>query len=610
MPRVALLLTLFMLLLHSCARAPRTPDPDAPRPPTSNILRADYAGSAACVKCHGAIADRFARAPMRNMTRVAHGATIHAPFDGTIFHFKDDTATLLSRGDERFVAIASAQFGSKTYRVTRVIGGHHREDFAGVEVIAAEANAKGVGDGRDELILPVSYVIETKTLRYKGYSVMLKERPGLKAGGVWNQTCIFCHNTVPYFTTILGAFAPAEAPHYQGEIVDDLLPPSRRWSFSIEDDGALRGALKDEIVAIVGKKGLSGVDDDARALADRAVRVVKQDFDASHLIEVGIGCESCHGGSREHVESPRAVHPSLSPRAPFLSVKTKDASASSPERARAQTINRTCARCHQVLFSGYGYTWEGGTRDGALPGGSNINSGEARDFLMGGCASAMSCVDCHDPHAPDGRARMNALEGAEGDAVCQRCHQKFSGESAIAAHTHHRPNGEGARCVGCHLAKKNMSLDLGATRYHRIGAPNDPRRVERDRPLECALCHADKTVRSLVDTMESWWTRRFDRASLLALYGDLDANAMRATLEKGKPHEQAIAMFVLGRARDKNAVPLVARQVVHPIPILRYYAENALSEIFGEPCDVDLHRENGAIVKDLRAWLAARGASD
>ena len=29
---------------------------------------------------------------------------------------------------------------------------------------------------------------------------------------------------------------------------------------------------------------------------------------------------------------------------------------------RAEWINRTCARCHQVLFSRYPFTWEGGER--------------------------------------------------------------------------------------------------------------------------------------------------------------------------------------------------------------------------------------------------------
>ena len=57
--------------------------------------------------------------------------------------------------------------------------------------------------------------------------MLVGERPGLRAGGVWNQTCVFCHNTVPYFDDIWGALASARArPAYQGEVVDRLLPPN------------------------------------------------------------------------------------------------------------------------------------------------------------------------------------------------------------------------------------------------------------------------------------------------------------------------------------------------------------------------------------------------
>src|SRR5262249_31953685 len=103
-----------------------------------------------------------------------------------------------------------------------------------------------------------------------------------------------------------------------------------------------------------------------------------------------IGCESCHGGSAEHVRDFQ-VHPSFEPKSAFVRVHAPH------EPTRAEWINRVCARCHQVLFSRYPYSWEGGKRHGGpVPGGASINSGEARDFLLGGCAGAMACTTCHD----------------------------------------------------------------------------------------------------------------------------------------------------------------------------------------------------------------------
>ena len=99
----------------------------------------------------------------------------------------------------RFVQIRSRRFGDHLYRVTRVIGGRTREDFAGVEVTGTQPDARIIGDAHDEVILPASYFFETASFRLKGYSVMVRERPGLKAGAVWNQSCVLCHNTAPTF---------------------------------------------------------------------------------------------------------------------------------------------------------------------------------------------------------------------------------------------------------------------------------------------------------------------------------------------------------------------------------------------------------------------------
>jgi predicted CXXCH cytochrome family protein len=512
---------------------------------------------------------------MHRMTRVGVPDGSDAPFDGVEFRFKDDRAVMETHGKgdeaERYLRIESSRFGNHLFRITRVIGGHHREDFAGVEV-AAPSGAP-VGDSANERILPVSFMLDTRTWRYKGYSVMSPERPGLRAGGVWNRTCIFCHNTVPYLSALLGELAGPGTLPYQGEVVDRLLPPERRWSFLVTDEKGLASAVASEL-----KRLGSGGDATLRHLVD----ATRSRFSAQHLVEVGIGCESCHGGSRAHVDNFNLT-PTFEVKSPF--VRQVAPTGLSPRELRAQRINRTCARCHQVLFSRYPFTWEGGLR-ARDPGGSNINSGEARDLLLGGCANAMTCVDCHDPHAPDNRAHMDALEGAAGNRVCIRCHTKYDKIIALEAHTHHKADGPGGVCMNCHMPRKNMSLDTRLTRYHRIGSPTDRARVESDRPLECALCHTDETVGSLVDRMEQWWHKRYDRRNLVSLYGSLEARPLVVALTRGRAHEQATALGVFrerataNRARD--LAPLVADQLTHPYPIVRYYAVRALEALIGD----------------------------
>src|SRR5262249_3786075 len=105
-----------------------------------------------------------------------------------------------------------------------------------------------------------------------------------------------------------------------------------------------------------------------------------------------------------------------------------------------------------------------------------------------------------------------------------------------------------------------------------------------------ALCHPQRTVAELVGTMERWWGRRYDRAALRELYGDLDANVLAATLARGKAHEQAAAVAGLGGAAATELLPAVARQLGNPFPLVRYYARKAVEQLRGAPCDLDVER--------------------
>jgi predicted CXXCH cytochrome family protein len=317
-------------------------------------------------------------------------------------------------------------------------------------------------------------------------------------------------------------------------------------------------------------------------------------------VEVGIGCEACHGGAAAHVANPDHL-PSFQPRSPLLDVGPPPRGS-----ARAFWINRACSRCHTVLFSGYRWTWEGGQRAHAVPGGSSINSGEARDFLLGACSGEMTCVDCHDPHGKGGPDRLRQLATPAGNLVCTRCHSALAAPAALASHSHHRADGEAGACLACHMARKNVSLDYRLTAYHRIGSPSDPARVLRDRPLECALCHTDRSVEALVAAMERWWGKRYDRAAVRALYGaDLGVNALTAALA-GKPHEQATAIGVLGERRVAGAVPALAPMLSHRVPILRFFARAAIERITGQPVPVDLHARAAGLKAEVRRWLAGR----
>lgn len=605
--RLALLLALCLTacgVLLVRARRPRVHRPGEPLLEESNVTRRDYAGSESCARCHAALYAQWARSPMHRMTR-AQGPEleVRGRFDGSVFRFGSDAVTVSQVGAQRFLRLAQAGQPEAVYRVTRVIGGRYREDYAGVRVEREAASPRVVGDPREELIMPVSWVYSSQSWRYKGYSVMVRERPGMRASPPWRETCIFCHNTVPFLDTVLGELHGPGAPAYQGVQGERLLPPSRRSTLRVTDNDGLYAALDEEFEYLHGDPSMD-LADGTQQMLRRTMHAMRRRFDASHLIELGVGCESCHNGSREHAERPQ-VRPSFEP---LTGLFAQDAPAGRDVDARAWAINQVCLRCHTVLFSRYPYTWEGGSRAAAVPGGSHINSGEARDFLLGGCATRMSCASCHDPHTEDSAEALARWEMPAGNTLCTSCHRQYETPEARAAHTHHAPDGVGSACIQCHMPRKNMGLAYNLTRYHQVGSPTEPRRVEHDRPLECALCHADRSVNWLVGAMERFWGRRFDRERLRSLYGaNLEVNPLHWTAAHGLPHEVAVAVSVLGRERVRGALPLMASQLNNEYPLVRYFAQRALEQTLGHPLALDMNQPGPELVAQARALLEREG---
>ncbi|AKT37805.1 cytochrome c3 family protein [Chondromyces crocatus] len=572
------------------------------RTAASNVLRQDYAGSAACVDCHGDVAKAWRDSPMHRMTRLAEPGAIRAPFDGRKFHFKSDVASMETHEDRRYMRIARAGRPEKLFKITKVIGGRFREDYVGVEVTGTGAQDRTVSDPRAEPVMPVSWLLFSNQWRYKGYSVMVPEREGLRPGMSWRQTCIYCHNTAPYFASLYDDLLDGRKP-YQGSVTDRLLPLSRQWKLEVTDEAGLRRALEEEI-GHVSDRSPRTAEGSLGEVIEQAIKASLKHVDQRDLVEVGIGCESCHNGSKEHAAS-QATLPTFEVKSTLFEVKLPAKEVPS----RASAINRVCSRCHSVLLSAYEPTWEGGSRNGNA-GGSSINSGEGRDFLLGGCANAMSCVDCHDPHAADEKSKMERLGTVAGNGTCVRCHGEIGKDAAsVQAHTHHAAEGAGSACVACHMPRKNMALDYSLTRYHRIGSPTDEERVERDRPLECALCHVDKSVAELSGTMEGWWGKKYDRKALEKLYGkDLGVKAMEATLAWGLPHEQVVAAAAMLEASGKAALPRMVPMLAHPYPLARYFVGHAMEKVAGVPLGIDLDGEMGTIAAEARRWVNAQGA--
>ena len=149
-----------------------------------------------------------------------------------------------------------------------------------------------------------------------------------------------------------------------------------------------------------------------------------------------------------------------------------------------------------------------------------------------------------------------------------------------------------------------MGLAYEFTTYHRVGSPTDRARVEGDRPLECSLCHADRSVDQIVSTLEKWWGKRYDRARLAKLYGrDLRQNPVRMTLIGGKPHEQALAADIAVRHALSGTTESLVALLGNPYPLVRYFARHSLEQRFGTALPLDMSLPGPDLVRATRTWL-------
>jgi predicted CXXCH cytochrome family protein len=282
-----------------------------------------------------------------------------------------------------------------------------------------------------------------------------------------------------------------------------------------------------------------------------------------YAVTLGVSCEACHLGCREHVESEGKVLPRFFPASPDLAVETGGGPLPDGGRTHAN-VNWACGRCHV----GYRRTFAAGM--------AVWNSVEYSDAMRGSCYSQLRCIDCHSPHRATGPKWSRTAD--QDDAVCLKCHQKYAPDAARLAHTHHPAGSDGARCLNCHMPRINEGLE-DVVRTHMIYSPTRADMIEANHPNACNLCHTDRPIDWTVKYLKEWYGGLYDDRKLAAHYPHRDRPVALGWLESDNASVRLVAAEALTRARDARALPRLLDALDDPYLVNRQFAFKGLQEM-------------------------------
>lgn len=459
-----------LLLLGAGGSSP-TPEFD---PAYSNIYPEDYVGPQSCAECHTENHGLWKTHPHSRMNQNAAPETVLGDFSDVRIDYGGDgrSARFHADGGVYFMSMYTGESLFRRFRITRVVGSRFNQFYIGVQIEGPEPRDDSAY--RDESKLPFAYWFGLKRwlpeIYFDSYPPAEMDYDDGRSYGdfifedapdhEWETSCISCHNTYPYVNR-----------------------------FRNDGDGWSKG-FPDEHFHLDDRGGKARWLDwyhDSTAIP------------AEQLVTLGISCETCHFGGREHAVEGKPI--SWIPRSPDLFLKSM--SEQRMDQHNPYVVNSICAQCHSADVSRY--------EDNS----PMWNSAEAIDMAHGGCASVMKCTDCHNPHRPG--LPGGAPDQARFINACLDCHESYREPEARAAHTLHGPD---VSCLDCHMPRTSQGLET-VVRSHRISSPTDPAMFASGGPNACSTCHIDKSIRWTIEALETGWGVQFKPDSdWHDLYGD------------------------------------------------------------------------------------------
>ncbi|MBO9478273.1 HEAT repeat domain-containing protein [Shimia sp. R11_0] len=276
---------------------------------------------------------------------------------------------------------------------------------------------------------------------------------------------------------------------------------------------------------------------------------------ASTQVEIGVGCEACHGPGAAHLEIVQEGTTPPGRYAIALNDWGFSAEMGDPQKAMEQ-----CAGCHSRREAfGEGNPLPGTAFAEAynlamLRPGLYHADGQILDevYVYGSFKQSkmhdagVTCANCHEPHS-------SALV-AEGNAICTQCHSEAGNpdfptlrlaEYDSVAHTKHAEDSEGGQCVSCHMMDQ-VYMGNDWRRDHNFRVPRPDVSARLNTPDACTRCHSDEDSDWAAAQVAAWFPQGRWRTPH---YGDV--------LARGRGNSQAAAGELMALAQDASQADMV-----------------------------------------------------
>lgn len=339
-------------------------------------------------------------------------------------------------------------------------------------------------------------------------------------------------------------------------------------------------------------------------------RVLGRDEFDTHVVELGIACEACHGPGAEHVarnQDPRrryALHLSGAADDTIVDPSALDHVRSSQVCANCHSVTRFKSDADREEWNMKGYRFRPGdlltdSRSIDLAGEDKfwsdgmirVSGREYNGLLASPCyeRGTMSCLSCHVMHqeADDPRPREEWAEdqlrpGMRGNLACTQCHAEYADEEYVAAHTRHAPGSGGSNCYDCHMPHTTYGL-LKGIRSHQVSSPSVTASIETGRPNACNQCHLDRTLAWSAKWLEEWYG--IAPPELSQEQREVAASILWAT--KGDAGQRALMAWSYGWEEARKAsgtewmTPFLGLMLFDPYHAVRYIAQRGMQKQTG-----------------------------